>query len=255
MTGHEADGLLESAKGFLVEALSNHERGKNSFAILHGVIAAELVLKARLARVHQTLIRKNIDAKDLGREQTVGLRDLPQRLMNLGLALAANEAEMIGRFAAWRNEIVHHLPSYEERLARSQVPALLNFIAEYFDRELDTPLRSFLPRELYRVANDELEKWKRIVAGAVERAQGDGHPLEDTCPDCGARGVLSVREGRQVYCHLCESTNYRFDRCSQCGRQTAVTFSDYDEGNYCKECVEAAGDAWTSMQDEIRRGK
>lgn len=252
----EADRLLGSAKQFLVEALRNHEAKKNAFAILHGVTAAELVLKARLARVHPTLIRKNIDSKRLLAEHTVMLGDLPQRLANLGVALDAKSAEMIRRFATWRNEIVHHLPSYEEQHARSQVPALLDFLADYLDAELDMPLKSFLPLELFRVASDELEKWKRVVAAAVERAQAEGEPLSEACSDCGTNNVLSVRDCERLFCHLCGSTRYCRVPCSQCDRLTMVRFPADDKMEYyCERCTDAAGDAWVTMQEDMRRGK
>lgn len=251
----ESNGLLDSAKVFLIEALRNHGAKKNGFAILHAVTAAELVLKARLARVHPALVREDIDSKDISRRRTVGLTALPQRLANLGLALDPQGAKMIGRFAEWRNSIVHHLPQHDERLARSQVPTLLNFIAEYLDHELDVPLRGFLPRDLYRTANDTLEKWKRIAARAAERAQSEGRVLGEACPDCGVYGVLSVRNGQLVYCHLCDATNCRCASCSQCGRETLASASGHDEDIYCHACTEAAGDLWASMQEDIRRGK
>lgn len=252
----ESSRLLGSAKQFLVEALDNHSAGKNAFAIMHGVTAAELVIKARLARVHPILIRKNIDARNIGEERTAALADIPQRLENLGLGIGADGTRLIRLFASWRNEIVHHFASFDERAVRAQVPTLLNFIAEYLDRELDAPLRSFLPLRLYKTANKELEKWRVIVAAAAARAKAEAEPLEEACPDCGARGVLTVREENQVFCHLCDSTSFMYDRCSQCGRRTLINFSRVpDSEHFCIECIDAAGEAWLSMQEDIRRGK
>lgn len=61
--------ILSSAKEFLIEALRNYSDKKLNFAIAHSVTATELVLKERLARIHPTLISKNIDSKDLIREK------------------------------------------------------------------------------------------------------------------------------------------------------------------------------------------
>ena len=245
--------LLTSAKKFLVEALGNHRDLKRSFAIVHAVTAAELVLKERLARINPTLIFKNIDAGSFRGEQTISLSKLPQRLVNLGVQIDPNEAELIATFAEWRNQIVHHMPSFDEKAADRQLPRLLDFLAVFLRRELDTPLEDFLPKSLYKTASVLRSEWERVVQKA--NAQAEGSVLSEACPDCGASGVLCLRSEKRVFCYLCASQQYRYDRCTQCGRQTVSRFSSLDVGNYCDRCIDEAGDRYIQMLIDIEREK
>jgi hypothetical protein len=247
--------LLTSAKQFLVEALGNHRDRKRNFAILHAVTATELVLKERLARIHPTLIFKNIDVGIFRGEQTISLSKLPQRLINLGVRVDPKEAELIAMFAKWRNQIVHHMPLFDEKAADKQLPQLLDFLAVFLRRELDTPLEDFLPKSLYKTASALLDEWKRVVKEASTQARAEGSVLSEACPDCGTVGVLCLRAEKRVFCHLCATQHYRYDRCTQCGRHTVSTFSSLDAGNYCDSCIDAAGDQYVQMLIDIERGK
>jgi predicted RNA-binding Zn-ribbon protein involved in translation (DUF1610 family) len=247
--------ILSSAKEFLIEALQNHSDKKLNFAIVHSVTAAELVLKERLARIHPTLISKNIDSKDLIREQTVSLSNLPQRLKNLGITLPSKEANLIRTFADWRNQIVHHMPSFDSKTAKLQLPQLLDFISVFLRRELETPLETFLPKQLYKTANGLLQEWERVASTAREIAKKEGNVLPNACPDCGATEVLCLQDDKKVHCHLCSSRQYHYDHCVECGRKTVSVFSSFDNGNYCDDCIDAAGDAYIQMLTDIERGK
>lgn len=235
--------LLESAKRFLVESLVNYRDHKNDFAIVHAVTAAELVLKERLARIHPALIYRNID-KPLPKAQTVSLRDLPQRLHNLGVTVDGKEIE---KFAEWRNEIVHHAPSFDERTARGQLPRLLDFVAVFLRRELDTPLETFLPKDLYETALGYLDDWQKVVSTATEKAIQEGNVIDDDCPVCTARGVLCRLDEDKVYCHLCASW-CGFVPCHDCGRM-GLTTETWFQQYICDDCFN------TSYQDDLRRGK
>lgn len=247
--------LLASAQDFLAEALENYDNRRLSFAIVHAVTAAELVLKERLALIHPCLKFKNIDSKELNKEQTVSLRHLPQRLNNLGISIKSEEAILIRTFADWRNQIVHHLPSFDKKTAHLQLPQLLDFISMFLRRNLDTPLEEFLPKRLYRTANGLLKEWERVITKARENAKLDEKIVPHACPRCGVSGVLSLLDDRRVRCYLCGSKNYQYDYCKQCGRKTVSTFSAFDEGHFCDECIDAAGDQHIQMLIDIKRGK
>lgn len=247
--------LLKSAKQFLIEALGNHRDRKRNFAILHAVTAAELVLKERLARIHPKLIFANIDAANFLRGQTVSLSNLPQRLINLDVRVEPNEVDLIAKFAKWRNQIVHHMPLFDEKAADKQLPQLLDFLLVFLRRELNTPLEDFLPKSLYKTASALLLEWERVVQKARAQAQAEGGVLSQACPDCGAAEVLCLRDEKRVFCHLCATKHYRYDRCTQCGRKTVGSFSSFDVDNYCDSCISAAGDAYTQMLIDIERGK
>jgi HEPN domain-containing protein len=241
--------LLESAKRFLVESLVNYRDHKNDFAIVHAVTAAELVLKERLARIHPALIYRNID-KPLPKAETVRLRDLPQRLHNLGVPVDGKEIE---KFAEWRNEIVHHAPSFDERTARGQLPRLLDFVAAFLRNELSTPLEKFLPIDLYKDVHGILADWETAVAAARKQATTEGNVLEDGCPVCQAVGVLCLQDEDQLFCYLCETIR-AYGWCRSCKTMTGIVASG-DEENYCDDCLDAAGEQYMSFQEDLRRGK
>jgi len=247
--------LLKSAKQFLIEALGNHRDRKRNFAILHAVTAAELILKERLARIHPALIYKNIDAASFRGMQTVSINNLPRRLINLNVRVEPTEAELITMFAKWRNQIVHHMPLFDEKAADKQFPRLLDFLSVFLRRELDTPLEDFIPRSLYKTASALLDEWKRVVQEARAQAQVEGGVLSEACPDCGSTEVLCLRDEKRVFCHLCTTKHFRYDRCAQCDRQTVSRFSSLDGGNYCDSCINHAGDQYIQMMMDIERGK
>jgi len=248
--------LLSSAKDFLVEALENYDRGRLNFAIVHAVTAAELVLKERLSRINPCLIYKNIDSKELRKEQTVSLRYLPQRLNNLGVSITSDECSLIRTFADWRNEIVHHMPSFDKKVAQIQLPQLLDLISVFLRRDLSHPLETFIPRRLFRTANGILKEWERVVSEAREKAKGDKNLIPNACPNCGASGILTlIDDSGRVRCYLCGTKNYHYDYCTQCERKTVSAFSTFDEGHLCDDCIDDAGDQYIQMLIDIERGK
>jgi hypothetical protein len=248
--------LLDSAQAFLSEALHNFSNEKLSFAIVHAVTATELVLKERLARVNPALIFADIDKADPRNRRTVSLAALPQRLANLGLALADDQAKLIKTFADWRNEIIHHAPTHDAIAVRQQLPKLLDFLAAFLRDVLKKPLEKFLPRDLYRVANGLLDDWKKAVRSAQAEAAAAGGVRAEVCPLCGAESVLGAGGKKDLHCFLCESEFYLPENCEGCGApllRTAITA--FTGENYCDDCIEAAGEAYVQMMRDEMRGK
>jgi hypothetical protein len=247
--------LLSSAQQFLIEALENHNDGKHNFAIVHAVTAAELLLKERLARIHPALILRNIDAPTFEAEQTISLVKLPQRLSNFAVEIKAQDAKLVGKFAEWRNQIVHHMPSFDAKAAESQLPHLLDFLAAFLRSELQTLLEDFLPKGMFKTAGVLLKEWERVVEQARAQAEKEGNILSEPCPACGATAVLCLRSDKRVFCHLCEAKRNHYDRCTECGQLTVSSFSHFDEGNWCDSCIQAVGDNYIQTLIDIERGK
>lgn len=250
-----SQSLLPSARDFLVEAIVNHDAGKHSFAIVHAVTAAELVLKERLRRLHPTLMFEKIDVQYPQRGHTVGLARLPKRLVNLGVEIDQDENSHIKRFADWRNQIVHHLPEYDKNVAEKQLPQLLDFIASFLRRELETQLSEILPVALYATAEKLLGEWQPILAEARRRADNSGTVVAAACPRCGVTGVLSTQDEDIVNCELCGTQGFKHERCQQCGRDTVVAVTSSLEDHYCDDCIDAAGDLYIQQIIDMRRGK
>ena len=128
--------LLDSAKDFLLESLDNYKKGKLPFAILHAVTATELLLKERLSRIHPNLIYSKIDSPRITKQSTVGLRELPHRLINLGISLEAKEIDVINTVSGWRHQIVHHMPKYSRKNAATNLGILYDYLARFLEKEL-----------------------------------------------------------------------------------------------------------------------
>ena len=133
--------LLESASVFLGESLRSFRSGSLTFAILHVTTAVELVLKERLARVHPNLIFKTLDSEKLNRSKTVGLYELPFRLSHFGVQTSESELATIREVARWRNEIVHHTPTYERNTAIARLGEVYNFLGSFV-----VPSMAWVPR-------------------------------------------------------------------------------------------------------------
>lgn len=252
----DQEPLLASAFEFLAEALENFRDRKDSFAILHAVTACELALKAQLARVHPNLIFRDVDSSAQGRRDTVSLSKLPLRLANFGSPLSDSERELVSCFAAWRNQVVHHLPEFDRATARGRLPSLLDFLARFVRRHFDVDLRDAVPAHLYRAALDVLGEWKGVVLAARAKADSVGSVLGDPCPRCGATEVLTSDVEKRVMCHLCGDSSYVHDTCSSCGQVTPLRFDRFaTAANVCDDCIEAAGDAYIQQLIDIERGK
>lgn len=147
------------------------------------------------------------------------------------------------------------MPAFDERAADRQLPQLLDFLAAFLRKELNTPLESFLPKGLYKVASRLLQDWQEVLQAAAARARAEGTVLSDPCPQCGSSGVMCPRDDHRVYCHLCDTRFYRYDHCEGCGRETLSRYSPLATGNYCDACIADAGDRHIQMLIDIERGK
>jgi hypothetical protein len=232
--GNQPATLLDSAVAFLIEAFVTYKAEKQSFAIVHAVTAAELVLKERLVRIHPNLIFKNIDGQNVATELTVPLRHLPRRLVNLGVTIERQEDELIHQCANWRNKIVHHLPDFDPKEAKAQFSKMLDFIASFMRQELNTPIESVLPTRWYKEAKAILKDWEHAVASAQARATQTGNVMAEACPQCGSDGVLTVGQST-VYCHLCGSDTYEYGECDRCRRLSILSLRMSDE-HWCRNC-------------------
>lgn len=205
--------------------------------------------------MNPALILKNIDTKIPQAEQTVSLGALPRRFANLGMELAPKEAKLIRDVAEWRHAIVHHMPTFDPSMAKRQLPLLLDFLAIFLRNELNTPLETFLSKNMYKDANRLLADWQTAAQMARSDAAKEGNVSTDTCPRCGASDVMSLKADTAVYCHLCGADLYQCEKCDSCGRRTVTSYQPSEGENFCDKCIDDAGDAYVEMQAEIRRGK
>jgi len=243
--------LLESALVFLGESLRSFRSGSLTFAILHVTTAVELVLKERLARVHANLIFKNLDSEKLDRSKTVGLYELPFRLSHFGVQTSESELATIRDVAKWRNEIVHHTPTYERSSAIARLGEVYNFLASFLVQQLKVDLKSVISADLYKTASELLLEWKGVIAQARDRATKSGETQRsETCPACGAAGVLTEHADGTVQCHLCGET-LKAETCGICDKP-ALGHPGWDDQIYHDDCL---ADYAADYFAEIRRNR
>lgn len=231
--------LLKSVKEFLVESLENYKLKRLNFSIIHAIIATELLLKERLVRVHPNLVYTNIDLKDLTKGDTLSLSKLPQRLINLGINISDSGTSLIRNVANWRNEIVHHMPNYEERKAVTELGKLYDFLVAFLRDELKLDIRNIIPKSLFPLLNEILKEWQVLVREAKEKAAIEGEiNLVEECPVCWLIGTVSKRKRNQAYCHLCK-TKLVYAPCDFCGNLTLDTYPYIPQrGAHHARCIE-----------------
>ncbi len=228
--------LLESALVFLGESLRSFRSGSLTFAILHVTTAVELVLKERLARVHPNLIFKTLDSEKLDRSKTVGLYELPFRLSHFGVQTNESELATIRDVAKWRNEIVHHTPTYDRNSAIARLGEVYNFLASFLVNQLKVDLKSAISADLYKTASELLSEWKGVIAEARGRAIESGEtPRSETCPACGADGVLTEDADGTIRCHLC-GENLKAGNCRICDKP-AIGHPGWGDEIYHDACL------------------
>lgn len=244
--------IFDSAKEFLTQALRDYEKQMLNFAIVHAMIAVELMLKERLTRIHPTLVYENIDSGNLQRAKTVSAENIPRRLKNLDVKLDQAEVELINLIRQWRNDVVHHMPEFDPNTAKKKLVCLFDFFASFCRREFDLSLKNFIPAGLFKLANELLDDWQVDVKKAQEEAKATGHVLEHrACPDCGAIDVLSLYYADDVQCHFCGSTRYCFFHCTECGHGVLETSFNNQVCTKC-EYETVAGWAVDEYIDRIR---
>lgn len=248
--------LLESAKPFLEEALSNLQHRHLNFAVLHAVTATELILKERLHRENPIFIYKSIDKPLAELGDTISLKMLPRRLRNLGMPLGQDEVSLVHDLSAWRDDIVHHMPSFDRDAAYLKVQRLLDFLARFLRRELDTPLEEFLRKDLYPAARRLLDDFQDADKAARERAQYAGKLLRGiSCPRCSGLDVVAQQNDGHAYCQLCNTQLFGPAECEGCGEVVASEYRVLPEEFYCSACIEAAGDQYMDILQDRLRGK
>ncbi len=154
--------LLDSARDFLIESLEDYQKDKLAFSILHAVTATELLLKERLSRIHPNLIYRKIDSPYIVREHTIGLQDLPKRLINFGVSLEAKEIQVIRTVSKWRHEIVHHMPTFSHQHVTNSLGLLYDFLARFLENELQLEFRKLIPKSLFKTVDGLLKEWATL---------------------------------------------------------------------------------------------
>lgn len=243
--------LLNSVKIFLIESLDNYKDKKISFSILHATIAVELLLKARLCKIHPNLIFKDIDSIQIANGFTVPLSVLPLRLKNLGVKIGDRENQLIKKVAKWRNDIVHYIPTHEPETAKVTLCQLYNFAISFLKNELGEDIKNILPKKFYSLMHNTIDELRQIIDEAKRKALKKGHvDNECSCPICNIKGVISILNENEAYCYLCMQKLFASTCGAGCGKNLYVEYKYKNDG--CEECVKEAEESERELEESLK---
>lgn len=240
-----------SLRMFLQESLLNYKNpNKTGFAILHAIIAVELALKERLYLINPHLIYEDIDSN---RKKTVTLKQLPKRLKNLGISLDEKNSELICKIADWRNDLVHNIPSHNPQIANKEIGSLYDFLFSFLSKELNKNITDIMePSESADMKNIIKEANTLIKKSKKSASDNNGHNYTYPCNECHEQGVVG-EQNHTTFCFLCnEFKQEQF--CKDCEKSLYFYSSLNLEDCVCNECIESAGDEYTSWLIDYSRG-
>lgn len=206
--------LVENALDFFSEAVLflNGEPRKLKYAILHLAGAAELMLKARLAQEHWTLIFRNpakatIEEFERRKFTSVDFDGTLGRLKNVCRLDLSKHRATLRALRDMRNEIQHfefsgRVPEITSILVKTW-SFLWDFIHEELGDELDDELSARLEHIKDHMIEREAYVTERLaeIAARLEEPQKNG-TLTVSCPSC-LQETLVVSGEEDPYCPFC----------------------------------------------------
>lgn len=226
------------------------------YAVLHLAAAIEVLLKARLAEEHWSLVFRSTDtasrtAYETGDFDSVSTDKAIDRLANVvGLDLAERDKKAVKRVVAKRNRLQHHgltdSAQAVKAVANEALSFLLSFVGEHLRGEPgaeDPQVESTLGevRDLLGAIDDFVAVRLRSIASALDNQQ-----VVVECPDCGrealvlgypctcyfclarddpttsARRYIDLVLGESEYLAVKEAGMFPLYSCPSCGNETLV---------------------------------
>ncbi len=234
--------LTENALDSLVHGIEHLTEDPDNkrdlkYAILHVAQAAELFLKARLAKEHPLLIYDEPWQNGVN-GRTVNMDTAMKRLLAAGVKLSSEQQDHVKSLQGYRNRIQHHCISECKGSVKVAVGSAIHFVENFVQAELGIVLREKIESDLYRdmlqvtgaYETRRKEAHERLSAdlAEVERDGGD-YQLYD-CPECGEHETAPYPDPRKGVlgpeCYVC-GAQVELNDCAMCGARTQSTFCDY----------------------------
>ena len=232
--------------------LKENDYSSRKHAILTLFHAIELFLKEQLHRTNPILIYRDIDKKITEDSQTAGIKEILQRLENLGLGLHKDLQSTIEKIQKRRNRIEHHRYDHKEE-DEVVIAESLQFILLFVEFDLKMTLQDDIPeetlreiqqivfkhRELCSIASHRLEQWMHEQWPEWDEQQEDSpDEFEGTmdCPIC-RQSYLLIGHHDTPFCFHC-NTSIVAEQCENCGTTHLVA-----EG--CRWCRNQLDDSET----------
>lgn len=239
--------LLENALDSLLSAAEavHRDEGPRSLkeAVLHLANGAELLVKARLAREHWSLIFSNINQASFGELakadfESVNFSIACKRLEQIaGVPLDKSVIAYVDNLRKLRNQLTHFTATLDSAQAKSLVAKTMNFCLEFCEQQdMITPdmedLLGPIHRNLARLTEFVEE---RSEANWEEEWEDRENRLIWDCPECW-QSTLVIDNG-DVDCKFCKrkfeprkvaeinAIVQPVDDCLECGAESTVAFA------------------------------
>lgn len=195
-----------------VDAMPQDDVQSQSFAALHLWTAIEVLVKARLAAEHWTLVLDKPDQASRakfksGDFRSVGGRQALERLQKLcGVEVSTADMDNVSAVESLRNRVAHFsLQGVEPAAVAAGLARGLLFLLRFLESEvepnLDRSLRllSESTRKAVVERLHEIEEVVRLRMAALE-PELSAHGLCIPCPRCGQVAVVVDGGGRCLFC-------------------------------------------------------
>ena len=244
------DSLLSAA-----EAVQRDE-GPRSLkeAVLHIGNGAELLVKAKLAEEHWTLIFSNTDQasyEKLTAEEFPSV-DFPKavdRLRNIvGVEVDKSLFEHVESLRKLRNKLTHFTTTLDPTRTKSLVAKSMTFCVEFCEQQSMVTVEA--EDKLGEIVRNlaELQEFVNDRMNTISEELECSHVLE--CPECWQEAMVS--ENGDLHCKFCryrtvarefaESKSQRpVEDCPECLQESTFAFELYDNdsgGWFCYSCGE-----------------
>ena len=262
--------LEDNALDYVLSAAEQVEEGdaRNiKYAILHLFAGIELLLKARLQRVHWSLLFDDVDkaqqsAIQSGDFKSVDFDGACERLKKIGqVTLDKSDLEQLKSLRLMRNKVQHFAITVNEAEAKALLGLGASFVIEFCKQHLPELLDSH--KQVIEDIRTKLVEFQEFVAERLKAIQPilDVAPHLWDCPNC-MQETLMMGIGDDPKCAFCDQTisaeqlaidhdeNGAPATCPECRRSTCSMqiagdgivwictscFQDFDGDTYIEGC-------------------
>jgi hypothetical protein len=249
--------LLHNALDFVSSAVELSLKGDTrslKYAILHLDAAIELLLKARLAKEHWSLIFMDPDKANLkdmkaGSFISVDVKSALKRLEGIiGLAVSDADKKRIQALRDHRNRIQHFAIIVPAQTVKALLAFGCNFILDFCHKELPEDIKA--GGSMLDGMVERLTEFKEFVRERMASLDTELKKLSSVvwCPDCNQE-ALAIGLGEQPRCLFCaeskptlavatllSETDVR--TCPECGEEALIlhVLNNEEAENFCVYC-------------------
>ncbi|MFF5435123.1 hypothetical protein ACFY5K_34555 [Streptomyces griseofuscus] len=210
---------VNNGMDYLVSAVKNLTEGSNppsnrdlKYAVLHLQAATEVLLKARLVRVHWSLVFKNPGNAKLadfkkGSFDSCNLTATMDRLENIGqVAIDAKDREAIDDLSKARNALTHYGHTDNAYAVEAKAVKVLSFLINFIHKHLKPALSKEAEgvEETMSVLRQKLRGIERLVKDRMQELTSSLAPFSERtveCPVCFQWALVAGE--REITCRFC----------------------------------------------------